>query len=201
LSDRRINLTEDDFGGPQAPVPGPGPGTVETAVAAASAGRRIAGLPLVPAALTALAVTVAVSVGVVVVVKDDEATKQDFCQALADGQEDIRTNIPETPTGELEGEEALGLIVQAFGGIGRYETMLDNLVEESPPEIKTEMTTARDTFTESMDAVPDAVSDPLGAIVGTVFNNLLHQSSFQKVDAYAEENCGSTVFGTGQPLR
>jgi hypothetical protein len=74
--------------------------------------------------------------------------------------------------------------------------MLDDLVDNSPKEIHNDMKTARDTFKESIDAVPGGVSNPLGAIVGILFKSLIHQPSFQHVDAYAQRHCGSTVFGT-----
>ena len=150
----------------------------------------------IPAAAAVTAVTVAVTVGVVVVIKPggEENTPQDFCAALEEGQRDILENVPDS---EIQDEaDALETIVQAFGGIGRYQTMLDKLVEASPKEIKSDMTTARDTFDENMDKVPESFSDPFGALAAIVLKSLTRHPSLQEVDAYAAEHCNSTVFGT-----
>lgn len=222
---RRITLSEDDFGQPGAgtpgaqppdvgpPIPGPGPtdaGRPELERLAAEpiqqvvrSSGRFAWLSAIPAAaVAAVAVTVAVTVGVVVVVaKPEEKTPADFCRALDEGTEDIKANLPNT---DAEGAEAFRQLIIAFGGFGRFQTMLDNMVEESPDEIKTEMTTSRDTFKESMDAVPGTAGSAAGGDLGgaltglltVAFKGIVNQPSFEKVDAYAQEHCGSTVFGS-----
>lgn len=156
---------------------------------------RLAGVAWVPAGITAVVATVVVAVGVVVVVKPGAgATAGDFCKALRHGEADIRSHIPNTrPQGT---RQSLIALAQAFGNIGRYESMLDDLVDNSPKEIHTDMKTARDTFKESIDAAPGGISDPLGTLASVLFKNVIHQPSFQNVDAYAQRHCGSTVFGT-----
>src|SRR3954462_13918000 len=148
---RRIVISEDDFEQPRS-VPPPSPSaSIRQATGAGRrfAGRRLAGLPLLPATAAAIALTIAVSVGVVVVVvKPGEKTASGFCKALHDGEADIRGHLP---NGNAQGAEALRQFVVALGGIGRFETMLDNMVEASPDEIKTDMTTSRDTFKEGID--------------------------------------------------
>ncbi|MEA2410717.1 MAG: hypothetical protein QOC77_1278 [Thermoleophilaceae bacterium] len=199
---RRITLSEDDFEQPPSvPQSRPRPPARPPSVPireVARAGRRFLGMPLIPAAAAAIAVTVAVSIGVVVVVvKPGEKTAAGFCKALHDGEADIRGHLPNP---HAQGSEALRQFVVALGGIGRYETMLDNMVDASPDEIKTDMTTARDTFKQGIDAAPGGATGGLqgamGAFVSIAFKTLIHQPSFEHVDAYAQQHCGSTVFGS-----
>lgn len=189
--DRRLVVSEEDL----APTAGAPPSAAHAFAGAAGAVGRQAGRSWLQLALGGLVLTVAIGIGVVVVVRPFSGpTSADFCKALHHGEADIRAHVPITaPHGTAA---SLAALAQAFGNIGRYQTMLDDLVDASPPEVHTDMKTARDTFKQTIDAVPGGIRDPLGAFVGVALNNVIHQPSFQHVDAYARRHCGSTVFGT-----
>ena len=185
MSERRIVLSEDDFQTPPAQGRAPSDGTalIEGAGRSWFAGMA---LPL----LVGTVITAMLGVSITVVVVSTADTRPDFCEVLDKHRREIRANVPDT-----SGEPDLEQFVAALGNVGRFQTMLDDLARAAPPEIKSDMETSRDTFKAQIDSAPGAADGFLATVVGNIYRNLIHSSSFENVDAYAQEHCGATVFG------
>lgn len=86
-----------------------------------------------------------------------------------------------------------GLAV-AMGSLGEFQRLLEWLAEVAPSEIRSDIEVARDVMSWQLD-VGSAASDPLGAIIGSFGDSLMHQASLERVDRFVREQCGQPVFG------
>lgn len=120
-----------------------------------------------------------------------------FCDVLDAGAQRLQAAAE-----KAESSEPFHGLAIALSNLGEFSSLLHDLRDAAPSEIRADMATAAKVFDEQVDATTgaagSAVDNPLKAIGGAVtasLNGLVHQAAFDRVDAYAEEHCGTAVFG------
>lgn len=121
-----------------------------------------------------------------------------FCSTLATGNAQLRQSAEATNV--LTDKNALAGLVAAFGGFGDFEKFLQRLNQRAPAQISDDMQTVTDDWKASMDdagsAAGEALSGNYSGIAKVLVRQLVHARSYQRVDAFAQSNCGSQIFGT-----
>lgn len=95
-------------------------------------------------------------------------------------------------TGDLEG--LLGGGTQMVAALGDLQMMWDELAEVSPDEIRTDVERVRDHNKEQLDAAAKSLSDPIGVLLGTLSDGLTMSGSYNRVNDYAGDHCGTRPF-------
>ena len=122
----------------------------------------------------------------------EQASPEAFCDQLDRSEARLQQVADDA---SAAGSELLQVVV-GLGAVGEYRQMLDDLVDVSPEEVRSDMERARDAFvTQTEDVLGDgSPSGIAAAAVEGLIVALLNQTAFDHVDAFALDNCGRTVF-------
>lgn len=93
----------------------------------------------------------------------------------------------------VETSDPLAGLFLIAGAVGDIHASLDRLAAVAPDEIRSDLDGLSEAF--NID-VSEAVSNPLGALAQSIASGLIQQNSIQRVDAYAQQECGMPVIGT-----
>ncbi len=113
---------------------------------------------------------------------DDDA----FCAKVDEIEAELRAqaaSFDDVP--EDDPFSGLLLLLTTLGDLGVY---MNELADVAPDEIRADMEVVAESFQQ------EATTDPMEILAGIV-TNLSHANSFTRVDAYANEHCGVTLFG------
>jgi hypothetical protein len=115
-----------------------------------------------------------------------------FCANLDDGHQRL-----ESISAEAQRQPSpLASFVVAFGGLGEYEQLLDDLAESAPEDIRDDMERTRDVFAEQSEPIDDlSASRVLGQLSANISTSLANAPAFMRVDEFATTQCGTPVFG------
>ena len=208
-------LTVTPSGPPRSPGPGP-----STSGPTTSAGRPVW---LVPALIVfALTIVTGLAVGIAIVLGNDNSTNVDASRAGTsesgepDGSFDVEAEATDPGPGSVdaycaeveafeqfareqgaeieaasEGNPLEGLVV-GLAALGDIDVWVGRLRDAAPDEIRADL----DEVYETVDAGEEVSADnPLGQLAEALARSLLSSGSFQRVDDYTEEHCGTRIFG------
>lgn len=113
-----------------------------------------------------------------------------FCSELDAGMEELYAR---GAAAESQENPFAGFAI-VFGSLGEFQLLLDRLADVAPSEIRADVEVTRDVVSRNLD-IGSAAADPLGALVGSMGDALIHQPSFDRVDRFARQHCGQPVFG------
>lgn len=115
---------------------------------------------------------------------------ESFCSELDAGMEELYAR---GAAAERQENPFAGFAI-VFGSLGEFQLLLDRLADVAPSEIRSDVEVTRDVMSRNLD-IGSAASDPLGALVGSMGDSLMHQPSFDRVDQFARQHCSQPVFG------
>lgn len=96
-------------------------------------------------------------------------------------------------------EDMTGQLMLALDNVGEFTRMLNRLADFAPEEIRGDMETVAESWSEQAEMMSSLASDPLGALVATFMQSVMTSASYTAVDQFALENCGSQIFGAANP--
>lgn len=98
-------------------------------------------------------------------------------------------------SGDLAG--LVGGVTRAASALGDIQLMWDDLVEVAPDDIRADVEIVRDTNREQLTALQEKAGDPLALLASGITAGITHSGSYQRVNDYALEHCGSAPFVDG----
>jgi hypothetical protein len=108
-----------------------------------------------------------------------EATRlHDKYQAAADGTD----------------ADPFGSLLTVAAAPGDLVVLFDKLAKVAPDEIQSEVETIHDSLKDQQDAMGDAIDNPIGAIGSSLISGLTNAGSYQAVEEYTTEHCGSPPY-------
>jgi hypothetical protein len=113
-----------------------------------------------------------------------------FCDVLAHYEASIRERAELT---EAQGNPFAQVAV-ALGSYGELDAMLVDLADEAPEELTQHFDRVRATLQTQLDSLGQAGSDPIGAALSSLVTGLANEPSFEAIDGYAEDECGTAIF-------
>ena len=142
--------------------------------------------------LRRLPLSLLVAIAVVAAACSEGRSVEAFCDRLHEGERDIKAVAAEAGA---QDEPLLGLAL-LFGAVGEYQSMIEDLADVAPSEIRSDMERARDSFGRQAELASDArgLEDFAFAAVSGFIDGLSNRTAFENVDAFASANCGMTVF-------
>ena len=121
-----------------------------------------------------------------------------FCSQLQQGTADFKTQAGQVDA--LTQKNALEGLIAAFGGLGDFGQFLDRLDKVAPSQISSDMDVVDQDFRNQLDksgsAAGSALTGSFGEMAGLIFSSLTHVNSYRRVDEFAAQNCGLSIFGT-----
>ncbi|MFL5955562.1 MAG: hypothetical protein ACJ76I_15800 [Gaiellaceae bacterium] len=87
---------------------------------------------------------------------------------------------------------ALGAAAMSVEAMGDVRAMFDRLDRVAPESIEPDVAAVRDSFSQQLDAMKGVATNPLGALMGGLISGIASSGSFQRVDGWTKQNCGST---------
>lgn len=157
---------------------------------------RVGRLVCSVAALVALTVG-AQAVPVLAAAPGDVGTRRGraaFCRALEKLEAEAREKGEEIST--VGDDDPIAGILLAIGALGDFPRDLKRLAKKAPERMEEDLKAVADAVEESNESAADAISNPLGTLARLFLSSLLVSNSVRRIDDYARDSCGKTVFGT-----
>lgn len=127
-------------------------------------------------------------------------TPEGFCSVVDKHRQRYEAAMSDAQS-VLQGGDATSLVAglaKVISAVGDLQIMWNDLADAAPEDIRSDVEAVRDNNQKQLDALKNASSDPIGVLTSGVLSGLTASGSYQRVDQYAAEHCGSAFFGTGQ---
>lgn len=157
---------------------------------------RVRGVAMTMRCTGAVLATLFLGMGCTLAGCTDGRSPAAFCRVMEQHRERYEAAAGDAMTlvvqGDLDGILAGG--AQMVMALGDLQVMWDDLADVAPEEIRTDVERVRDHNQEQLDAAAEALNDPLKALVGSLTSGLASSGSYDRLNDYAGEHCGSRPF-------
>lgn len=125
-------------------------------------------------------------------------TSENFCSVMDKHKQRYEAAMAEAASA-MNGTDASSLlkgVAKMTSAVGDLQVMWDELANVAPGDIQPDVEVVRDTNKKELDLLKDAADDPLGVLASGLLSGLTSSGSFERVNRYSADHCGSAPFVT-----